>query len=197
MSVTRTLFSIITATCLCAPATAQDTRHDWGGIYAGLSLEHRGGSLFNQAPPLNFGHHDLARDGSIGIFAGYNWQNGPLVLGTELSHSPQGQEILDTMPVAAITSTTSLKARIGYATGQWLFYGSAGGTWSDFDHPIAHVVTGHRGTTVGLGVDYAIRDNFIVGAAYERHNTESENSFAFPAQDIERDIFQLRLGYQF
>jgi len=70
---------------------------------------------------------NLGSDTSLlgGVHAGYNWQNGSLVYGFEgdASFSDNDQ----------ISYLASARARVGYATGSYLFYGTAGVAFAGLD----------------------------------------------------------------
>jgi outer membrane immunogenic protein len=127
---------------------------------------------------------------------GYNWQVNPSwVIGLEADF--QGSDIKASatnfvMPPGLVGSSQSLsekldflgtvRGRLGYAAGNWLFYGSGGVAYGDvkstldFAAPAAFGGVGsfisgsHSETRVGWaaggGVNYAVTPNWIIGVDY-------------------------------
>jgi outer membrane immunogenic protein len=122
------------------PLTAEP---GWTGFYAGLNV---GGALASSRNAFSIGGFGLptfntSPDGVVGGGqAGYDWQTGPWVLGLEASFDGSGLSGARTAPclpprcgafAARYTQRLSwfgtLRPRVGYALGNWLFYATGGG----------------------------------------------------------------------
>jgi outer membrane immunogenic protein len=106
----------------------------WTGFYAGVNL--------------GYGWADVSTDvtssdltGVIGGGqVGYNWQTGPLVLGIEGDFQGSGQNKSDSGTFGGVPFTVdqklpwfaTLRGRLGYAAGPWLFYGTGGAAWANY-----------------------------------------------------------------
>ena len=122
------------------PLEAQPT---WSGFYAGLNVGGGFGSSHNafNIAGLGLPAFDTKLAGVVGGGeAGYNWQTGPWVLGLEASFDGSGLSGGRTAPcppplcpglAASYTQRLSwfgtLRPRVGYAFGNWLFYATGGG----------------------------------------------------------------------
>ncbi|WP_039019163.1 outer membrane protein [Halocynthiibacter namhaensis] len=177
-------------TCAALPAFAQDAPHNWQGAYGGLSINVTSGNLIDHLD-LGSPRHSLENSTDLGLFAGYNVHlNNNIVLGGEISHR-FGSNPFTTAPAVSIGESTMLKARVGYATDDWLFYGLVGATRTDLTGPGVGSYS-MKGTVYGVGADYAVSDHFILGAALTRAAPSYETSF-----DVERTSIELRAAYQF
>lgn len=121
------------------PLTAEP---GWTGFYAGLNVGGALGSSRNAFTIAGVGlpTFNTSPDGVVGGGqAGYDWQTGPWVLGLEASFDGSGLSGSRTAPclpplcgafAARYTQRLSwfgtLRPRIGYALGNWLFYATGG-----------------------------------------------------------------------
>lgn len=119
-----------------APAVQETT---WDGWYAG-------GGVGRGQLETSIGE---GRENFVEAFGGYRRDLGNVVVGAE--GGVQHSDNLDAFSVAG---------QVGYDAGKFLPYVSAGATRFD-----TGVVT-DTVPTVGLGVDYAVSDNMIVGVKY-------------------------------
>ena len=151
----------------------------WTGFYAGLNVGGAFGSSRNAFNIAGFGlpSFNTSLTGVVGGGeAGYNWQTGPWVLGLEANFEGSGLSGGRTAPClpplcgAAAASYAqklpwfgTLRPRVGYALGNWLFYATGGGALGQVDtHATApvgsFVATDNRsqtrsGWTLGGGVE--------------------------------------------
>jgi outer membrane immunogenic protein len=101
-----------------------------------------------------------------GVHVGYNWQRGAAVYGIEADVSFADE----------IDYLASLRARLGYASGNFLIYATAGVALAQFDNDPLKVKIGNTsysidsgdddaqiGFVVGGGVEYKLRPNWSVG----------------------------------
>jgi len=151
----------------------------WTGFYGGLNVGGGFGSSHNAFTIAGFGlpTFDTSLSGVVGGGeAGYNWQTGPWVLGLEASFEGSGLSGGRTAPclpplcgalAASYTQRLSwfgtLRPRIGYALGNWLFYATGGGVLGQVDTNAtatsgSFIATDNRGGT---------RDGWTVGGVVE------------------------------
>lgn len=131
-----------------------------------------------------------------GAQVGYNWQTGPLVFGLEASYSGADIKGTSRSPVggaddnfeARIRSLILATGRVGYAWNNWLFYGKGGYAGADVSTSVSDTVgvfafqlgagsdrQWHSGWTAGVGLEYAITSNWIVGIEYDYVSLQSKN----------------------
>jgi outer membrane immunogenic protein len=130
-----------------------------------------------------------------GGHAGYNWQQGSLVFGFEtdfqgthlnssatggLTHNPP----IVPPPAGDFASTTALidsygtfRGRLGFTTGQWLFFGTAGAAYGNVDLSSTFSTLGVQtfsqtsepriGWVGGVGLQYLLRPNVMLNLGYQ------------------------------
>lgn len=158
---------------------------NWEGFYAGASLGY--GDFDGEAA----GTSVYKADGMIGgLQAGYRWDFGTTVLGLEAAYS--GADLKDDATDAKLKNKTDLKLQLGYDLGQSLIYATAGASWakasnggSDFSD---------SGWVAGLGYDYAMNDNWTVGAEYLYHKYDDFDNSGI---DLDGNSLALRVNYKF
>jgi outer membrane immunogenic protein len=137
---------------------------DWTGLYFGADIGWAGGQE-DLSGAIN---RTVESSGYLGgLHAGYNFHSGSLVAGLEVDADwtgAQGLESLsggDKLDVSA-DWLSSLRMRLGYATGSWMFYGTAGValtgldvslTGPGADSLLSETLTGYA---VGLGAELAL-----------------------------------------
>ena len=140
----------------------------WTGFYAGLNVGGALGSSRNAFTIAGFGlpTFNTPLNGVVGGGeAGYNWQTGPWVVGLEASFEGSGLSGARTAPclpplcggfAARYRQTMpwfgTLRPRLGYALGNWLFYATGGGALGQVDTNAtaatgSFVATDNRGQT--------------------------------------------------
>jgi opacity protein-like surface antigen len=160
-----------------AVATHATSDASWTGFYAG------GHFSFGDAEQDTNGDEDYE---AFGVHGGYLHDFGSFVLGGELDYS-QGD--VETSAGDIDADIFRLKAIAGYDLGKFLPYVTVG---------IANVdVDGFGEDTsefYGIGVNYAVNDNWRVGAEYL---IDSANDFDNSGVDVDLDSLNLRVGYSF
>jgi outer membrane immunogenic protein len=114
-----------------------------------------------------------------GVHVGYNWQRNSTVIGIEADVDFADQ----------IDYLASLRARLGYASGNFLIYATAGVALAQFDEdPFKFKIGGKSfamnsededakiGFVVGGGVEYKLRPNWSVGVEGLYYAFEDESS---------------------
>jgi outer membrane immunogenic protein len=156
------------------------------------------GFAFPPPPPPNpaFGQNSAnASSWLAGAHAGYNWQQGAMVFGFEtdlqgthlnssmnggLTHNPlivppPAGDFAAT--VASIDWYGTFRGRLGVTTGQWLFYGTAGGAYGTVDLSSIFSTLGVQtfsqtseprfGWVAGVGFEYLLQPNVTFSLGYQ------------------------------
>lgn len=178
------------------PAPPPPPAYSWTGIYLGFNA---GYGFGNQTPMSlfsnNFDAFDYSANGWLGGGTfGAQIQSGHTVLGLEgdiawanIEGSGTGPIRLNNFPIGTATlsskldSISTLRARVGYAADNWLFYGtggvaitkqSANVTSSTFicsapGNPSCSSLSDlHLGLAAGAGVEYGITQNLSTKLEY-------------------------------
>jgi high affinity Mn2+ porin len=191
--------------------------YDWTGFYAGAHLGYAGGSSNWSAPPLSgsldfYNSYDVFKGtGSYfaGLQAGYNYLlPSRLLLGIEADISFPNMFGGTAMLSSAATGLASyaeqvemsgtLRGRIGYAPGNWLFYATGGFAWS-YDQFTRSQIAGtpaggtaipgsaenlfmvpRVGGAAGAGVEVALTPNWAARLEY-LYTGYASRSVSFPA----------------
>ena len=216
-----------------AAAPVMASSHDWSGFYAGANLGMNSGTTDYDGQyflggvatgPAATGAFDL--DGSTaGLQAGYNMQSGNMVYGIEGDMnwgevSGTGDPIdplaLDpTVPSSTLDQMGSIRARVGFTTGNVLLYATAG--WASAsgtmgltnldgvgDDRTADITA--NGWTGGIGAEIALSDRLSVKGEYlDSRLTMDEVQFGavLPADylavngTVDVKTFKIGLNYAF
>jgi len=197
----------------------QKSVYNWSGAYIGLDAGYLWGSAdhtFSNGAPS--GSSDP--DGFIGgAYAGYNWQSGPVVFGIETDFegaSADGSFINNTFATSAGTTSLnwqgSLRARIGYAERNMLFYGTGGWAYGHFDFgggpAWAPVTNGYSktmsGWTIGAGMEMMFTQNWIGRLEYRYTDFGTANGAVAPTYsfvnmpvDVSTNAIRAGISYKF
>jgi high affinity Mn2+ porin len=219
-----------------APPPAASTADDWTGFYAGGHLGYAWGTsnwmtsgtsgLLDLAQPIDV----FAETGSFftGIQAGYNYMlPNRFVVGVEADASFPSFPSLSGISIGGISTVNSaafgqetysetvlssgtLRGRIGYAPGHWLFYATGGFAWTYDRLTLTNLTTGvsdmpflwRLGRAAGVGVEAPVAPHWT--ARLEYLFTDYGNSSVFFANNGQSftsnfSLQELRLGlnYQF
>jgi len=155
----------ILATCLwglySTSVLAQDApAAKWQGAYIGAD----GGAMFSHGFDehlLTGGSQTFSGEAGIaGVYSGYNWQNGPWVVGAEGDWTRINNDPTEDL--------YTLRGRLGYTTGLSLLYATLGaGTQNRY---LVHNATGervdhrHYGVALGGGYELALPNSLIFRA---------------------------------
>lgn len=130
---------------------------DWSGAYVGAQLGY--GDVSSSDDTLD-------GDGWLGgVHAGYRWDLGSWVAGTELSYDTASIDLGD--DAGELDDVTALKLNVGREIGNSLVYGTLGAA-----HANATVGTDElsdSGFLYGLGFDYAVNERWTVGGEVLQH----------------------------
>jgi len=171
-----------------APPIIADTLTNWTGFYYGTHVGiGASNNAWNSADGIlgvgvtqPFGGYGVSGGQIYGGQVGYNYQSGAWVVGAEGDFSFGQINGLARCGNAVFFCTTkidnlgTLTARLGYATGNFLFYGKAGGAWADVDRKMtsgnfSNVFDGSEtraGWVVGAGAEYAFNNGMSAKIEY-------------------------------
>ncbi|MEM9716209.1 MAG: outer membrane beta-barrel protein [Pseudomonadota bacterium] len=124
---------------------------------------------------------------SFGAFVGYNYDFSGFVVGGELDIDNTDYAL--TGGAGSIDQTTRLKLRGGANLGGGLAYVTVGAVRAETSD-----LGDDSGRFFGIGYDYMITDNIMIGGEYLRHDFEG---FDGSAIDVDVDTFKLRVGFKF
>jgi outer membrane immunogenic protein len=157
--------------------------YDWSGVYVGGQA----GAAFTEADWSYTGTLDTIKQSQTGFagggFVGVQKQWHHAVIGAEVGYLWAG---LDQTSASALVADTSLSSsvknllvatgKVGYAWENALAYAKGGYATADVDFRTSVTSTGvvtttssgrEHGWTAGLGLEYALRPNVIVGVEYD------------------------------
>jgi len=153
---------------------------DWSGAYAGAQV----GYGFGDVDGTDF-------DGVVGgVYGGYNYDLGRIVLGAEADFS-LGDLSIDGGD-DSIDQVARLKARAGIDAGRALFYGTAGAAYASGD--IGGASLGDFGWVAGAGVDVQVTERITAGVEYLYHDF---SDFDDTGADVSANSVSARIGLSF
>lgn len=158
--------------------TAATPNGDWTGFYAGLQYG-QGEAGFKASGA------SLGIDGdAYGAHAGYQRDFGQYVLGAELDWNRAKADDFD-----GDADLYRLRARAGYDLGRVLPYVSLGVARFESD------AGNDTGYVYGLGADFKVTDNFVMGAEFTR--STFTDVLGVDGVDLDVDLVQIRASYHF
>jgi outer membrane immunogenic protein len=98
---------------------------------------------------------------------------------------------------------TTLTPRFGYAFDNWLVYGKAGGAWADVSASVNAFGFGASaggtasGWVVGVGAEYAFRNNWSAKIEYNHMDFGSDSSAFFTGSSVTFDAVKAGINYKF
>ena len=188
---------------------------DWSGPYVGALVGFGSGTadeIWDDGQETTTDTYDLEGIG-YGAFAGYNFQSGSIVYGIEAAFqfSDVGFLVEDVFVLGGdlvadyqggFTNFTDLKARVGFAAGNALIYGFAGGSMGSYS--TEYVGLGDvwnvsaAGYNYGAGVNLFVTNSIFVGAEYiVRELTGDMDEDADWSLDATVEAVEVRVGMQF
>ncbi len=212
---------------LAQAADIGDPAYDWSGAYIGVQA----GYLWGDASVVNFNAGGAVNatstpdpDGFLaGLHAGYNHQIDAFVLGVEADINFSGassgfERALNAGGVPFATAidhkadvdlTASLRARLGYAAGEFMPYLTAGLAVADYDVRRSHTVNQGKhqetmlGWTVGAGMEWAATESLTTRIEYRYSDYGKEGgssnfaNFPLETNDISLDTHQVTVGLSY
>lgn len=154
---------------------------DWTGGYVGAQLGY--GDVSSSDDSLD-GNGWLG-----GVHAGYRWDLGNWVAGTELSYDAMDIDVADG---ATLDDVIALKLTAGREIGNSLVYGTLGAARASATVDGADV--SDNGFLYGIGFDYAVNDRWTVGGEVLQHEF---NGFDGTETDVEATTVKAKVALQF
>lgn len=177
----------------------------WSGFYIGGHV----GYLWGRTTFVDNGvvtETNAPTDGVIGgVLGGYNWQNGPIVLGVEGDFgwtNAHGNGAAAPPPLSTPTEihhydihwTSHARGRVGYASGPFLVFVAGGGAFAKFSMtmqeiglplvpPVVCQGGAYTGWSVGGGVDYAFNNQISARAEY-LYDDFGRKNYVMAANDV-------------
>lgn len=185
--------------------------YKWSGFYAGFQGGYSVANMDASSGPYPGAmtqSYNLTSTGFLGgAHFGYNYQFGHYVAGAEvdiegMNHSSSGAGTLGTARQTDIDRQTSVRARLGWAEGPWLLYGTAGWVYAGGDSQVGGAAFSNRysGWTAGLGIERAITQAATLRLEY-RYIDYGTSKFADIASNTQDKISVydngLRMGISF
>ncbi len=172
------------------PLTAQeisermgDAAGDWTGFYIGAGLGY--GLLTDRVGGVEDRGDDIIYSG----FIGYNYQlNENFVIGIEADYTKYDIAFEKT-PAISAAEGGSVRARVGYAMDDLLFFASAGVAYAT-----TNVNLEDFGGVAGVGVEYKITENVVFGIEYTHTRFRDFDNSTI---DANLDVVRARLSFKF
>ncbi|MBF9030569.1 porin family protein [Rhodobacterales bacterium HKCCE3408] len=173
-----------------APAAAPVT--DWSGAYVGLQYDTIADGFLDNGVAGSF-----TVEGQVyGIFGGYRFDFGQLVVGGEVDYMMGDGDITAGAAVTAVDYDRLLRVGIegGFDLGRALVYGTAG--YADIDISAGAGSLDSSGYFYGLGVDILATDRVVIGVEALRHQFDD---FDGPAAGAELEVTTVgvNVGFRF
>jgi opacity protein-like surface antigen len=167
---------------IAAPAPVVPASRDWSGFYAGGQLGY--GDVDSNGAGLD-GNGFLG-----GVHAGYRWDFGQFVLGTELDYDMV--DINLGRDAGSLDDVARLKLVGGAELGDSLIYATTGAAYGSAS--VGRDSLSDDGWFYGAGMTYAIGDQWTIGGELLQHNFDN---FDGSGADIDALTATARIGFRF
>lgn len=166
--------------------------YDWTGFYLGI----QGGYVWTKASQP--GGSDTFDGPTLGVHAGYNFQNGNWVFGVEGDVGYTWNERSFGADDVGTDWQGSLRGRVGYAIDRTLIYGTGGLAFTNVyvDNPGGSLDDTLFGWTLGAGIEHAFTDNWSARIEY-RYSDFGEFTPNGVRTGIDFTEHALRIGVSF
>jgi len=176
-----------------APVEPVPEQSDWQGFRLGLTYGTEiGSNTYATSEGVPFINASNIGSDDFGGFLGYDLQRGNMVYGLELQSQSRSNAVQG-FATRIHKDLYSARARIGYAKGKTLFYGSIGLAQSTFDD--AGTTIDMNGHVVGLGLEHKLGKNTFVGFAVDQYTLEGER--LANVVTAKHTVAQIRIGVKF
>jgi len=156
---------------------------DWSGAYVGAQLGY--GNVDSNGAGLN------GNDWFGGVHAGYRWDLGTWVAGTELSYDATNIG-LGAVAGNELSDVLALKLQAGREIGNSLVYGTLGAAQAKATVGAASLRD--TGLVYGVGFDYAVSDRWTVGGEVSQHKF---SNFDGTTTDFDATTVKAKVGLRF
>ena len=214
---TGTAFAADLAPQPVEPAAPVYLPFSWTGFYVGAQVGYAWGNA-DHSVLAGTGTGSSDPDGVVGgVFAGYNYDFHPFVVGVEADVEASRAEGDFFNPAgASLAGSTdlnwqgSLRARVGYSFDRALIYATAGAAYGNFDFQGGPIPATQGefskdlwGWTAGAGVEYAFTDNIIARLEYRYTDFGSTSGVIAPfpvsmtVKDAQFSTVRVGISYKF
>jgi outer membrane immunogenic protein len=215
MSLIRSFAILVSGMALTTSAFAADLApaavpYDWSGFYIGGQV---GIDMLHPHPTVAGDIQPEATGFEGGLNTQALWQSGNLVFGGIADFNLSTTNASALCSNAAYTCkdasswNASLRAKLGFASENAMFYGTGGWGWADYHGETNNGtafpgVKSLNGWVAGAGIAYAINDKWSVGAEYLHYDLGSSSvttiNYDVPySVQPTIDTLTLNLGYKF
>ena len=156
---------------------------DWSGAYVGAQIGY--GDVDSNGAALD------GNDWFGGVHAGYRWDLGTWVAGTELSYDATNIG-LGAVAGDELSDVLALKLQAGREIGNSLVYGSLGAAQASAT--VGGVDLSDTGFVYGVGFDYAVNERWTVGGEVTQHDF---NDFDGTTTDLDATTIKAKVGMRF
>jgi outer membrane immunogenic protein len=156
---------------------------DWSGAYVGAQLGY--GDVDSNGAGLD------GNDWFGGVHAGYRWDLGSWVAGTELSYDANNIGI-GAVDGDELSDVLALKLTAGREIGNSLVYATLGAAQANAS--VGGVDLQDNGLVYGLGFDYAVNERWTVGGEVTEHNFDN---FDATGVDFDATTVKAKVGLRF
>ncbi len=159
---------------------------DWSGAYVGGQLGYGDVDTSTAGVDGPSGYGWLG-----GVHAGYRWDLGSWVAGTEVSWDKTSIEIPDGSGVE-LDNVAALKLTAGREIGNSLVYGTLGAAHAKISSATGDI--SDNGMVYGIGFDTALNDKWTVGGEVLQHNFDD---FDGTGTDVDATTIKAKVGFRF
>jgi outer membrane immunogenic protein len=156
---------------------------DWSGAYVGAQLGY--GDVDSNGGGLD------GNDYFGGVHAGYRWDLGNWVAGTEVSYDANNIG-LGGAGAAELDDVLALKLSAGREIGNSLVYANVG--VAQASATVSGTELSDNGLVYGLGFDYAVNDRWTVGGEVTEHKFDD---FDASGVDFDATTIKAKVGMRF
>ncbi|MFO1203646.1 MAG: porin family protein [Tabrizicola sp.] len=156
---------------------------DWSGAYVGAQLGY--GDVDSNGAGLD-GYGWLG-----GVHAGYRWDMGSWVAGTELSWDKSSID-LGAVDGDQLDSVAALKLMAGREIGNSLVYGTVGAAYANAS--VGGADLSDNGLVYGVGFDHALNDKWTVGGELLGHKFDN---FDGTGNDLDATTLKAKVALRF
>ena len=173
-----------------APAPAY-AAYNWMGPYIGANVGYQWG---------NVTHNGTEPAGSIfGAQAGYNWQNGQLVVGVETDWQWSNADDVVAPQKFRNTWFGTTRGRIGYAMNNVLAYGTGGLAYGSLELSTAGLSESKSqfGWALGVGAEVGLTPNWTAKVEYLYFDLTDSTYFTGTSHGLESSVMRAGVNYKF
>lgn len=174
---------------------------EWEGPYGGVTLAFMSGD--NTYEDETTSKFELEGE-MVGAFGGYNIFTGRFIAGAEIAFLTGAANEEDFEGQYEYTSLTDFKARVGIDDGDLMPYGVIGASFGTFSvdedgSDVRNFEETETGILVGVGIEYAIDDEFSVGGEFISRIFDFESRPEADLAEVNATVnsFAIRGAYRF